>query len=55
MAVGYFLGSYLDKKFDTSPWIMVILIMLGVAGSFIEFYRLIKKLFAEDTRGRNGT
>jgi len=44
VAGGYFLGSYLDKKLNTAPWLMLSLIMLGLAGSFIEFYKLIKKL-----------
>jgi ATP synthase protein I len=54
MAAGYFLGSYLDRKFNTSPWIMLILIMLGITGSFIEFFRLIKKLFAENKKDHDG-
>ena len=44
VAGGYFLGSYLDKKLNTAPWLMLSFIMLGIAGSFIEFYKLIKKL-----------
>ena len=44
IAVGYFLGSYLDKKLNTAPWLMLSFIMLGIAGSFIEFFKLIKKL-----------
>jgi F0F1-type ATP synthase assembly protein I len=47
IAVGYFIGSYLDKKFDTSPWCMLSFIMLGIVGSFIEFFKLIKKLSNE--------
>lgn len=44
IAGGYFLGSYLDRKLDTSPWLMLSFIMLGIVGSFIEFFKLIKKL-----------
>ena len=44
VAGGYFLGSYLDKKLNTTPWLMLSFIMLGIAGSFIEFFKLIKKL-----------
>jgi len=44
VAGGYFLGSYLDKKLNTAPWLMLSFIMLGLAGSFIEFFKLIKKL-----------
>ena len=48
MAGGYFLGSYLDKKLNTAPWFMLSFIILGIAGSFIEFFKLIKKLSREN-------
>lgn len=48
VAGGYFLGSYLDKKLNTAPWLMLSLIILGLAGSFIEFFKLIKKLSGEN-------
>ena len=50
MAGGYFLGSYLDKKLNTAPWFMLFFIILGIAGSFIEFFKLIKKLSRENDR-----
>ena len=50
MAGGYFLGNYLDKKLNTAPWFMLSFILLGVAGSFIEFFKLIKKLSRENDR-----
>lgn len=48
VAGGYFLGSYLDKKLNTAPWLMLSFIILGLAGSFIEFFKLIKKLSGEN-------
>ncbi len=48
VAGGYFLGSYLDKKLNTAPWFMLSFVMLGIAGSFIEFFKLIKKLSGEN-------
>jgi F0F1-type ATP synthase assembly protein I len=48
VAGGYFLGSYLDRKLNTAPWLMLSFIMLGIAGSFIEFFKLIKKLSGEN-------
>jgi len=50
IAGGYFIGSYLDKRFNTAPWCMLSFIMLGIAGSFIEFFKLIKKLSRENDR-----
>ena len=48
VAGGYFLGSYLDKKLNTAPWLMVSFVILGLTGSFIEFFKLIKKLSGEN-------
>lgn len=53
MAGGYFLGSYLDKRFDTSPWFMMSFIILGVIGSFIEFFKLVKKLLEENNKNHD--
>ena len=50
IAGGYFLGNYLDKKLNTAPWFMLSFIILGIAGSFIEFFKLIKKLSRENDR-----
>jgi F0F1-type ATP synthase assembly protein I len=50
VAGGYFLGSYLDKKFNSSPWFMLSLIILGITASFIEFFKLIKKLNNESKK-----
>jgi len=50
MAGGYFLGNYLDKKLNTAPWFMLSLIILGVVASFVEFFKLIKKLSRENDR-----
>lgn len=50
IAGGYFLGSYLDKKLGTSPWLMLSLILLGIVGSFIEFFKPVKKLLEENKK-----
>lgn len=31
VAIGYFAGNYLDKKFGTEPYLMLILLLLGLA------------------------
>ncbi|MDO8141151.1 MAG: AtpZ/AtpI family protein [Candidatus Brocadiales bacterium] len=50
VAGGYFLGNYLDKEFNSSPWFMLSLIILGITASFIEFLKLIKKLNNESKK-----
>lgn len=54
IAGGYFLGSYIDKKLGTAPWFMVSFMLLGIIGSFVEFYRLIKKLTNETKKDDQG-
>ena len=53
MAGGYFLGSYVDRKLNTAPWFMLSFVMLGIIGSFIEFFKLIKKLSGENKIGND--
>ena len=50
IAGGYFLGSYLDRKLNTFPWFMMAFVLLGVIGSFIEFFKLVKKLSGENKK-----
>ena len=45
IAGGYFLGNYLDKKLNTHPWLMLVFMLLGMAASFIEFFKVTRKLF----------
>ena len=40
--VGYYLGSYIDGKFGTAPWFMVILVLLFMVGAFIKFVQEIR-------------
>lgn len=36
--VGFFLGHYLDKWLNTTPWLTVIMLILGVAAGFKAIY-----------------
>ena len=40
--LGYYLGSYIDRKLDTSPWFMIILVLLFMLGAFIKFVQETK-------------
>lgn len=42
-AIGYFAGSYLDKKFGTTPWLMAILTGFGLAASIRQVIATIIK------------
>ncbi|MFQ6108490.1 MAG: AtpZ/AtpI family protein [Candidatus Aminicenantales bacterium] len=41
IAVGLFLGYFLDKLFETQPWLLLLFTILGVVSGF---YSLIKGL-----------
>lgn len=46
--VGWFIGSWIDKHFDTKPYGMYILLALGVIAGAREFYRIIMKYKDEE-------
>jgi len=48
IAIGWALGSWLDRKFGTSPWLMLVFTLLGVAAGFIEMVRIAQQLMKED-------
>jgi len=41
--IGWLIGSWLDKKFATGPWMMFCFIILGFVAGVREFYRILKK------------
>lgn len=41
--VGWYIGSWLDGYFETSPYGMSIFLVLGLIGGVREFYRIVKK------------
>lgn len=40
VAIGIIGGLYLDERFDTGPWLMIVGLMLGVTSGFYNLYRL---------------
>ena len=41
--IGLALGLWLDRVFDTSPWLTVIFLLLGIIAGFRNFYRFMSK------------
>ena len=41
--IGLALGLYLDRKFDTDPWLMLAGLILGIAAAFRNIGLAIKK------------
>jgi ATP synthase protein I len=41
--IGWLLGGWLDKFFDTEPFFTYSMIIFGIIAGFREFYRILKK------------
>ena len=41
--LGYFLGSFLDEKLGTEPYLMIVFIVFGFVAAGKEVYELIKR------------
>jgi F0F1-type ATP synthase assembly protein I len=39
IAVGFFLGRWLDGVFHTWPWLTIIFTALGIAAAFVNLFR----------------
>ena len=37
------LGWWLDKKFETSPWCLIVGVVLGLVTTALDIYKLMKK------------
>ena len=43
VALCTFLGLWLDKKFGTSPWLVIVGVFLGFASGMLGFWRAIQQ------------
>ena len=42
VAIGALGGGWLDRKWGTEPWLLVVGFFLGMAAGFVELARLVK-------------
>ena len=54
VAVFFFIGKYVDEYFGTKPWLMIVLIMTGVVGGMIKFFRTVIELGKKEEHERSG-
>jgi F0F1-type ATP synthase assembly protein I len=50
---GWWFGSYLDRRFDTAPYLMITFIVLGFVASGRETWKLIKLATPPDREDRD--
>ena len=43
IVLGYFLGSALDRKLGTDPWLTVAGVLLGTAAGFVGLFRTVSR------------
>ena len=46
--IGLAVGLWLDRVFNTSPWLTVIFLILGIFAGFRNFYRFMTKRAKEE-------
>lgn len=44
IGIGAVFGNYLDVKFETRPWLLIIFTAFGIAAAFKNLHRMYKKL-----------
>jgi F0F1-type ATP synthase assembly protein I len=49
----FFIGSWLDDQWHTTPWMMVIAISIGIVGGLIKFIRTVNEISKSEERERN--
>jgi ATP synthase protein I len=47
IAVGLFIGYFLDKLLGTDPWLLIVFTLFGVASGFFSLFRGLKKFGVE--------
>ena len=46
--LGVFAGNFLDNKFNSSPWFLLLFIVLGVGAAFMNLYKFVMTMTKKD-------
>ena len=46
--IGYFFGSWLDRRFGTEPWLMLVFTLLGIVAGFVEMIKIAQQLSKDE-------
>ena len=44
VGIGAIFGWWLDKKFETEPYLVLVFLCMGLVAGFINLYRLVRKV-----------
>jgi len=47
LAGGYYSGCYLDSKFGTEPWLLIVSLLLCMTAGVLEICNMLKKAMKE--------
>jgi ATP synthase protein I len=48
--VGYFVGDWVDRRFQWYPWATIVFLVLGFVAAGREIVRLLKQVLKEDSK-----
>lgn len=54
VAIGILTGYYLDRRFDTSPWLTLFFLVCGVIAGFKRLYYALREIEREEQNGMEG-
>jgi F0F1-type ATP synthase assembly protein I len=47
-----YLGQWLDRRFGTDPWLLLLCVFAGAAGGFYSLYRTLMRDLRRDEQGK---
>jgi len=47
-AIGLAIGYHLDKWLKTSPWLLMLFLLFGIAAGFVNLFREVHRLRGDD-------
>jgi len=50
IAVGLFMGYFLDKWLGTAPWLLLTLTVLGIVSGLLSLFRALKKAVKDEPK-----
>ena len=51
-AIGFFLGTWIDRKAHSYPWFTIVFVFLGFVAAGREIVRLLKQILKDDQESK---